>query len=305
MCLWTAWVKEWKTWRRRSRQMKVNESLAYSASEKVTGWRLFLKTILARAYPRIIGQQREKSWIFFEIFMPMLAVAAYVYVYRAIGAPEEYVGFVVVGGAMTAFWMNVLWSMSSQLYWEKETGNLALYIMAPNSMMAVLLGMALGGLVATTMRAVAIMVLGTFMFQVQFTVTSFTQLFAVFFLAMTALYGMGMMSASLFLLLSREAWHLTNLAQEPIYLVSGFYFPIKSFNFWVAAAASFIPLTLGLDAMRQLIFPSGAALGFLNVKVEINVLIILCIVFLIGAKFLLDYMERLAIREGRITESRR
>jgi len=285
--------------------MKANESLAYSASEKVTGWRLFLKTILARAYPRIIGQQREKSWIFFEIFMPMLAVAAYVYVYRAIGAPEEYVGFVVVGGAMTAFWMNVLWSMSSQLYWEKETGNLALYIMAPNSMMAVLLGMALGGLVATTMRAVAIIVLGMLMFQVQFTVTSFTQLFAVFFLAMTALYGMGMMSASLFLLLSREAWHISNLAQEPIYLVSGFYFPIKSFNFWVAAAASFIPLTLGLDAMRQLIFPSGAALGFLNVKLEITVLIILCIVFLIGAKFLLDYMERLAIREGRITESRR
>ena len=285
--------------------MQANESLALSVSEKVIGWRLFLKTILARAYPRIIGQQREKSWIFFEIFMPMLAVAAYVYVYRAIGAPEEYVGFVVVGGAMTAFWMNVLWSMSSQLYWEKEQGNLALYIMAPNSMMAVLLGMALGGLVATAMRAIAIIVLGTWMFQVQFTVTSFSQLLAVFFLAMTALYGMGMMSASLFLLLSREAWHISNLAQEPIYLVSGFYFPIKSFNFWVAAAASFIPLTLGLDAMRQLIFPSGALLGFLNVRVEITVLTILCIAFLIGAKFLLDYMEKLAIREGRITESRR
>lgn len=285
--------------------MKANEPLVYSRIDKVTGWRLFLKTILARSYPRIIGQQRERSWIFFEIFMPMLAVASYVYVYRAIGAPEEYVGFVVVGGAMTAFWMNVLWSMSSQLYWEKEQGNLALYIMAPNSMMAVLLGMALGGLVATTMRAVAIIFLGTLMFNVQFTVSSFSQLFAVFFLAMTALYGMGMMSASLFLLLSREAWHIANLAQEPIYLVSGFYFPIKSFNFWVAAAASFIPLTLGLDAMRQLIFPSGAALGFLNVTTEITVLVVLCVVFLIGAKYLLDYMEKLAIREGRITESRR
>lgn len=285
--------------------MKANESLVYSSTEKVSGWRLFIKTILARSYPRIIGQQREKSWIFFEIFMPMLAVSAYVFVYRAIGAPEEYVGFVVVGGAMTAFWMNVLWSMSSQLYWEKEQGNLALYIMAPNSLMAVLLGMAVGGLVATTIRAVAIIVLGTLMFNVQFTVTSFSQLFAVFFLAMTALYGMGMMSASLFLLLSREAWHISNLAQEPIYLASGFYFPIKSFNFWVAAAASFIPLTLGLDAMRQLIFPSGSSLGFLNLTVEITVLVVLCVVFLTGAKFLLDYMERLAIREGRITENRR
>jgi len=130
-------------------------------------------------------------------------------------------------------------------------------------------------------------------------------LLAVFFLAMTALYGMGMMSASFFLLLSREAWHIANLAQEPVYLVSGFYFPIKSFNFWIAASASLIPLTLGLDAMRQLVFPSGAALGFLNVTIEIAILIVLCVVFLAGAKFLLDYMERLAIREGRITESRR
>lgn len=285
--------------------MKANESLVYSSTEKVSGWKLFIKTIVARSYPRIIGQQREKSWIFFEVFMPMLAVSAYVFVYRAIGAPEEYVGFVVIGGAMIAFWMNVLWSMSSQLYWEKEQGNLALYIMAPNSLMAVLLGMALGGMVATALRAAAIVVLGTFLFNVQFTVTSFSQLFAVFLLAMTALYGMGMMSASLFLLLSREAWHISNLAQEPIYLASGFYFPIKSFNFWIAAAASFIPLTLGLDAMRQLIFPSGASLGFLNVTTEISVLIVLCVVFLIGARFLLDYMERLAIREGRITENRR
>jgi len=285
--------------------MKTNDSLALSTSEKVTGWRLFLKTIGARAYPRVVGMQREISWLFFDVFLPMLAVSAYVFVYRAIGAPEEYVGFVIVGGAMTAFWLNILWSMSSQLYWEKETGNLGLYIMAPNSLMAILLGMAIGGLVATALRAVAIIVLGSLLFQVQYSVTSFTQLLAVFFLAMTALYGMGMMSASFFLLLSREAWHIANLAQEPVYLVSGFYFPIKSFNFWIAASASLIPLTLGLDAMRQLVFPSGAALGFLNVTIEIAILIVLCVVFLAGAKFLLDYMERLAIREGRITESRR
>ena len=285
--------------------MKASDSLTFATTKKVTGWRLFLKTIVARAYPRVIGQQRELSWVFFEVFLPMLAVSAYVFVYRAIGAPEDYVGFVVVGGAMTAFWMNILWSMSSQLYWEKETGNLGLYIMAPNSLMAILLGMAIGGLVATALRAVAIIVLGSLLFHVQYSVSSFTQLLAVFFLAMTALYGMGMMSASFFLLLSREAWHIANLAQEPVYLASGFYFPIKSFNFWVAAAASLIPLTLGLDAMRQLLFPSGAALGFLNVTIEITILSLLCVIFLVGAKFLLDYMEKLAIREGRITESRR
>ena len=273
--------------------------------KKASGWRLYLKTVLARAYPRVVGQQREKSWLFFEIFLPMMAVSAYVFVYRAIGAPEDFVGFVVVGGAMTAFWINILWSMSSQLYWEKEQGNLALYIMAPNSMMAVLLGMALGGLFATSLRAIVIIVLGSWFFQVQYSVISFTQLFLVFMLTMVSLYGMGMMAASLFLLLSREAWHIANLAQEPIYLVSGLYFPIRSLNFYVAAAASIIPLTLGLDAMRQLVFETGATFGFLSVAVEIGILLALSVVFLWAARLLLGHMERLAIREGRLTENRR
>ena len=274
-------------------------------TQKASGLLLSLKTIVARAYPRVIGAQREKSWMFFDVFLPMLAVSAYVFVYRAIDAPEEYIGFVVVGGAMTAFWLNVLWNMSSQLYWEKEQGNLALYIMAPNSMMAILLGMAIGGMLMTALRATAILVIGSLLFNVEYQVASFWQLFAVFMLTMVALYGMGMMSASMFLLLSREAWHLANLAQEPLYLVSGFYFPIRSFSFWIAAGASLIPLTLGLDAMRQLVFPSGAALGFLTVGVEILILLFLSVIFVISARFLLAYLEKLSIREGRLTESRR
>ena len=70
---------------------------------KSSGWGLFIKTVKARAYPRLVGAFREKSWIFFEIFLPLLAVSAYVFIYRALEAPEEYIGFVVVGGAMTAF----------------------------------------------------------------------------------------------------------------------------------------------------------------------------------------------------------
>ncbi|MDD2695525.1 MAG: ABC transporter permease [Anaerolineales bacterium] len=273
--------------------------------KKNTGWRLFLQTVAARAYPRVIGQQREKSWMFFDIFLPLMGVAAYIFVYRAIGAPQEYVGFVVMGGAMTAFWMNILWSMSSQLYWEKEQGNLALYIMAPNSMMAILLGMALGGMLATTLRAVVIVVIASWLFQVHYAVSSFAQLFAVFGLSMVALYGMGMMAASVYLLLSREAWHISNLAQEPIYLLSGFYFPVKNLNFYLALVASLIPLTLGLDAMRQLSFASGPSLGFLNVRLELGVLLVLSVAFLIGSWRLLQVMEKLAIREGRLTESRR
>jgi ABC-2 type transport system permease protein len=280
-------------------------SLVEPMSKKYAGIKLFLMSVFGRAYPRLVGLQREKSWIFFDIFVPLLSVSAYVFVYRAIGAPEDYVGFVVVGGAMTAFWMNILWSMSSQLYWEKEQGNLALYIISPASMMAILLGMALGGLFATLLRAITIILFGSLIFNVTYYVVSFWHLIAIFSLSMVALYGLGMMSASIFLLLSREAFHISNLATEPVYLISGMYFPVKNLGFWGSAIGSIIPLTLGLDAMRQLIFESGPSLGFLSVKNEMIILIALSLIYVTAAKFLLAYIVKLAMREGRLTENRR
>jgi ABC-2 type transport system permease protein len=267
--------------------------------------KLFFRTIVARAYPRVIGAGREKSWLLFETFLPLLATSAYVFFYRAIKAPEEYIGLVVVGGAMTAYWLNVLWSMSSQLYWDKDAGNLELYIAAPSSMMAILLGMAVGGLAMTTTRAVAIIIAGWLLFGVQFSLAYWVLLIVTFVLTMAALYGLGMLFASLFLLFGREAWHISNLLTEPIYLLSGFYFPVKALGFWVATAASLIPLTLGLDAMRQLLFPTDPTFGFLRVEIEIWVLVALGVIFIGASKFALDHMERLAKRQGRLTERRR
>ena len=97
---------------------------------------------------------------------------------------------------------------------------------------------------------------------------------------------------------------MVNLAQEPVFLLSGKFFPIRSFNFWVAAGASVIPLTLALDAIRQLSFSSGAAVGFLDVRTEAMGLAGLGVMFLVAARFLLQQLERLAIAEGRLTESR-
>jgi ABC-2 type transport system permease protein len=253
----------------------------------------------------VVGASRERSWLFFETVLPLLATAAYVFFYRAIGAPEEYLGLVVVGGAMTAYWLNVLWSMSAQLYWDKDAGNLTLYIAAPGSLMAILLGMAIGGLVMTTTRAAIILLAGWLFFGVKFSLAQWPLLVAVFFLTMAALYGMGMLFASLYLQFGREAWHISNLLQEPVYLVSGFFFPIRALGPFVATAASIIPLTLGLDAMRQLLFPGDPTLGFLSVGVESAILLVLSVVFIAASRFALDYMERLSMREGRLTERRR
>ena len=108
--------------------------------------RLNWGAVLARARVRTVASWREKSWIIGETVFPFLAMSAFILVYRGLHAPKIYEAFVVLGGAMIAYWNNVLWSMASQFFWEKEQGQLQLYLMAPVSRMSILFGMALGHL---------------------------------------------------------------------------------------------------------------------------------------------------------------
>jgi ABC-2 type transport system permease protein len=261
---------------------------------------LNLRAAWARAYVRIVGVNREPSWVIFDTLLPVLGLAAYVFYYKALKAPSAFFGMVILGGAMTAYWMNVLWAMASQFYWEKQGGNLQLFLMSPMSRMAILLGMALGGGFSTTVRALASLFLGMVIFRIPFAIASAWQLLGIFFLTLIALYGLGMLFASGYMLWGREAWHVSNLLTEPIYLLSGFYFPVRALGFWVALAASAIPATLGLDGLRQVLL-SGKTYAFLSVPVEMGILAVLCVAFLILAHYMLRYMEDLGKREGRLT----
>jgi ABC-2 type transport system permease protein len=272
---------------------------------KLTGLQLFWAMMWARAYPRLIGLWREPSWLAFETILPLMGTMSYVFVYRALKAPDEYIGFVVFGGAMTAFWLNILWSMATQLYWDKDAGNLELYIVAPGPVMAVLLGMAIGGMFMASVRAFIVLTVCSLVFHVTYQVDNLLAVAGIFVTTMAALYGMGMLLASVFLASGREAWHISNLLQEPIYLASGFYFPVRALGALIATFASLIPLTLGMDAMRQLMFKSDPPVGFLPVPVEFGALVVLAVIFFFAARYALLTLEQIGRREGRLIERRR
>lgn len=259
-----------------------------------------IRAMLGRSYPRIIGANRERSWLFYDTVLPLLGTIAFVYVYKALGAPERFVGYVIMGGATTAFWLNVMWSMAAQFYWDKQGGNLELYMVVPCGVPAILLGMSLGGMIGTLVRAVAIVLLGSWLFHVDYSLVQIPLFLLIFAVAIVALYGLGVTFASLFLLWGREAWHTANLFMEPVFLVSGFYFPVSALGFWVGMGASLIPLTLALDAMRQLLFPTTHP-GLLPLRGELGILAGLAVLFIGLARVSLKKMEYLARREGRLS----
>lgn len=265
--------------------------------------KLFWTATLARTYPRVAWLFRNRTWMLQETLLPVLAVAAFAFAYRAMDAPAAYTGFVVLGAAVTTFWMNVLWGMGAALYWERDSGNLELYVMSPAPLMGILTGMALGGMTTTVVRATAITTAGVLLFDVPLHPSSWWALAGIFLLTLAALYGLGMMLASLFLMWGREAWHAVELLQEPVYLAAGTNFPVSILPRAVAVAASIIPLTAGMDAMRQILFPDQRAWipGLFPVWVEAVVLAVLAVVFLFAAGRCLRYIERRAKEEGRLT----
>jgi len=261
---------------------------------------LNLRATYARLWVRIKGGNREPEWLIAEMIIPILTLSAYIYMYKMVNAPPEFSGFVIIGGTMIAFWSNVLWNMSAQFYWEKETGTLEAYFVAPVSRMAILLGMALGGIVNTTLRAISILVVGLLVFQVPLMIYEPLTALLIFFLTLIALYALGMLFASLFMMYGREAWHTANLLQEPVQFLSGSYFPIggPAVPYVVQLLSSLIPLSFGLDGIRRVVILGE---GIANTWLNVVALVIFILILLPLAKAALNYMENLGKKEGRLT----
>ena len=262
---------------------------------------LNLRATYARLYVRVVGSLREPAWVVSDAIFPNLGMCAFVLLYRALGAPKDYEALAVIGGVLSTYWINVLWGMGAQLYWEKQQGQLQLYFVAPCSRMSILTGMALGGILMTTLRSVVGIAIGFLVFHIQLADFDPGALLAVFLITMVALYALGMTLASLFLLFGREAWHLANALQEPVYFVSGLYFPIRSLGPFAAIAAGLVPLTLGVDALRQVLL-GPAARGFLPAHTETAILAGFAAAFLVLARVALAHLERLSKQEGRLTQ---
>jgi len=258
------------------------------------------RAAMGRGYVRIMGSMREPSWILSDTILPILGMLAYVYIYRGLGAPRVYETFAVLGGLMLAYWISVLWSMAAQFYWEKQMGNLEFYFTAPCSRFSILTGMAVGGMIWASTRAMVGFALGIFVLHVPMDFTRAPQALLVFLLTLAALYALGMWLSSLFLLWGREVWHLANAFQEPVYLASGLYFPVRALGPYAFLAFAVLPLSLGLDAMRQLLLGPSAH-PFLSVRLEIALLAVSLALFVAIAATSWRVMEERSKREGRLT----
>jgi ABC-2 type transport system permease protein len=126
----------------------------------------------------------------------------------------------------------------------------------------------------------------------------------VFSLTLASLYAMGMALSSLYLVYGREADSVNEAIHEPVSLISGVYFPLGASHFPYAAqaAASLIPLTIGMDALRQSVFSFP---GFIPFPYEILILALMGLVLLFASSKALKILENKGRRTGTIAVRQR
>ena len=147
------------------------------------------QSVLGRAYPRIFGMSREPSWLFFDLVFPVLGMCSFVFLLRSRGADEAWISATILASALLTFWTSVIWMMAGQFRWERDSGNMTLYITAPVGLGSIALGMAFGGAVGMAFRAGIIIVGGSLIFGAQYQIQDPFLLVACLLVAIQLLFA--------------------------------------------------------------------------------------------------------------------
>jgi len=266
----------------------------------------WLRTAYARLWVRAKSIYGEPLWVAVNVGFPFFTSFSFTMVYRAYGL-GAYAGFAILGGVMISFWGNVLWSMASQFNWDKQVGLFEIYISSPAPITAILVGMSLGGILGTVPSAAMVALLGWIIFAPPIH-PFWPAVVLVFSLTLASLYAMGMALSSLYLAYGREADSVNEALHEPVSLISGVYFPsvgaISPFPFAIQAAASLVPLTIGMDALRQSLgFP--IKVPFIPLYIEALILALMALILLLASSRALRFLENKGRRTGSIAVRQR
>lgn len=270
---------------------------AKAGTRRVFGVVLWYRTMRARAWVRVRSMYGEPLWLIVGIAFPLFTSFGLGFLYRSAGSSGT-AGFAVLGGVAVSFWSNVIWSMATQFYWDKQEGIFELYLISPAPISAILVGMSLGGFLGTAPSALLVGVIGWRYFGSSVD-PAWGWVALSFSLTLVALYAVGMLLASLYLAYGREAESLNDAVQQSVSMFSGLYFPSigqsSPFPLGLQVVVSLIPLTIGMDALRRAVYLPFETADLYN---DVAVLAVMAVLFLIASKVLTDYMRTKGRRDG-------
>jgi ABC-2 type transport system permease protein len=208
--------------------------------------------IVAREYKKFI---REKTRLFSAIARPLLwlfLVGGGMSRLVPAGDGVSYTQFIFPGIlGMTILFSSIFSSIS--IIWDKEFGFMKEILVAPVSRFSVVVGKAMSGMLLSTTQAVIILALFPFI-GLKLGLLQIAGVLLVCAVLSFAIAAFGILLASFYD--SYESFSvIMNFIVMPMFFLSGAMYPVKLLPPVLRILSKFNPLTYGIDALKNIIFP--------------------------------------------------
>src|SRR3954465_819093 len=197
------------------------------------------------------------------------------------GGGAHYLEYFFPGALIMIVLFTSIFAMMSVIEDRKE-GFLLSVLVAPVHRTAIVLGKVLGGASLSAIQGLIFLALAPAI-GVRFGLDQFALMVMIIFLVAFALTALGFAIA--WMLDSSQAFHaIVNLFMIPLWLLSGALFPLSGASWWLRALMRINPLTYGVEALRDLLYP--ASQGEFSLLASMSTLILFSL-FMFGLAFLM------------------
>src|SRR3954469_14953664 len=192
---------------------------------------------------------------------------------------QNYLQYFYPGALIMIVLFTSIFTMMSVIEDRKE-GFLLSVLVAPVPRAAIVLGKVLGGTTLSTVQGLIFLAFAPFV-GVHINLTQFLLVIVTVFLVSFALTALGFAIA--WPMDSNQAFHaIINLFLIPLWLLSGALFPLNGASGWLRILMLANPLTYGVEALRQLLFPGNPGVASLSASLATLLLFSL---FMFGLAF--------------------
>ena len=194
---------------------------------------------------------------------------------------QHYLDYFYPGALIMIVLFTSIFTMMSVIEDRKE-GFLLSVMVAPVSRSAIVLGKVLGGTTLATIQGLIFLVFAPLV-GVHMSLASFLLVALTVFLVSFALTALGFLIA--WPMDSTQAFHaIINLFLIPLWLLSGALFPLSGASGWLRVIMRLNPLTYGVEALRDLLYP--ASQGEFSLAASLSTLMLFSF-FMFGLAFLI------------------
>ena len=194
---------------------------------------------------------------------------------------QHYLDYFYPGALIMIVLFTSIFTMMSVIEDRKE-GFLLSVLVAPVPRSAIVLGKVLGGTTLSAVQGLIFLAFAPFV-GVHMNIVQFLLVVLTVFLVSFALTALGFAIA--WPMDSNQAFHaIINLFLIPLWLLSGALFPLTGASKWIRVLVLANPLTYGVEALRQLLFPGNSGIASLSASLATLLLFSL---FMFGVAFLM------------------